>query len=248
MNFEERIQKFNDLIKNSKNIVFLGGAGVSTESGLPDFRGKNGLYNTHDVKFDKYSPEFLLSRDCLYKKSNVFYEYYRQKLDFRNYFPNITHKVLAIMENKGKMSSIITQNIDGLHQKAGSKTVYEIHGTISKNYCRKCRKIFDENFIFENKDPIPQCECGGMVRPDVVLYGEQLPYDELNSASNAIAEADLIIVGGTSLTTYPTANLIPTWGSHAKLVIINREKTFLDDKCEVRFFEDLGEVFSKIEY
>lgn len=248
MTFEEKIKKFNSLIQDSKKIVFFGGAGVSTESGIPDFRSKDGLYNTMDVKFEKYSPEYLLSRDCLCKEPEVFFEFYRQKLDCREIEPNITHKVLAEMEKKGKLSSIITQNIDGLHQKAGSERVWEIHGTTLKNYCKKCGKHYHPDYIFYNNEPIPLCECGGIIRPNVVLYGESLPSLAWNEAYTELAEADLIIVGGTSLTVYPAAQFIEEQARFKKVVLINRDTTSIDNECEIVFHESIGEVFSKIEF
>lgn len=166
----EQLKKY---IEESNNIVFFGGAGVSTESGILDFRSKNGLYNQHDIQFDKYEPEYLLSRECLYHNPKVFYEFYRQKMDTRNIEPNITHKVLAKMEEAGKLSAIITQNIDGLHQKAGSKNVFEIHGTTQRNYCSKCGKEYNSDYIFDTNETIPKCECRGLIRPDVTLYGEK---------------------------------------------------------------------------
>lgn len=247
MTFEEKIKKFNGLIQDSKKIVFFGGAGVSTESGIPDFRSKDGLYNTMDVKFEKYSPEFLLSRECLQYEPGVFFEFYRQKLNCEGIEPNITHKVLAEMEKKGKLSSIITQNIDGLHQKAGSEDVWEIHGTTRENYCKRCGKRFPADYIFKNEEPIPHCECGGIVRPNVVLYGESLPAFAYNEAYTDIAEADLIIVGGTSLTVYPAANFIQEQVRFKKVVLINREATSIDEECEIVFHENIGEVFSRIE-
>lgn len=248
MNFEERIEKLNELIKNAKKIVFFGGAGVSTESGIPDFRSKDGLYNTMDVKFEKYSPEYLLSRDCLYKEPKVFFEFYRQKMNCEGIEPNITHKILARMEAAGKLTSVITQNIDGLHQKAGSKRVWEIHGTTLKNYCRKCGKRLDGDYIFKNVESVPHCECGGMVRPEVVLYGESLPSYAYDEAYTDLAEADLIIVGGTSLSVYPAASFIEEQIRFKKVVLINRDETSLDNQCELVFHESLGEVFSRIEF
>ena len=255
MTFEERILKFNELIKNAKKIVFFGGAGVSTESGIPDFRSKDGLYNTMDVKFEKYSPEYLLSRDCLYREPEVFFEFYRQKMNCEGIEPNITHKVLAQMEAAGKLTSVITQNIDGLHQKAGSKRVWEIHGTTLKNHCRVCGQPYEADYIFKSKEAVPRCkeddylfECGGIIRPNVVLYGESLPSYAYNEAYTDLAEADLIIVGGTSLSVYPAANFIEEQVRFKKVVLINRDETSLDDQCELVFHESLGEVFSKIEF
>lgn len=254
MNFEERIEKLNKLIAESKKIVFFGGAGVSTESGIPDFRSKDGLYNTLGVQFEKYSPEYLLSHDCLIREPEVFFEFYRQKLNCEGIEPNITHKVLAEMEKKGKLSSIITQNIDGLHQKTGSKKVWEIHGTTLVNYCIRCGQLFPTDYIFKNKEAVPHChedgyvdECGGIIRPNVVLYGEALPSIAWNEAYNDLAEADLIIVGGTSLTVYPAANFIQEQVRFKKVVLINREATSIDEECEIVFHENIGEVFSRIE-
>ena len=246
MNFEERINKLNKLIKESKKIVFFGGAGVSTESGIPDFRSKDGLYNTMDVKFEKYSPEYLLSRDCLYKEPEVFFEFYRQKMNCEGIEPNITHKVLAQMEAAGKLTSVITQNIDGLHQKAGSKRVWEIHGTTLKNYCKKCGKHYPPDYIFYNSESIPHCECDGIIRPNVVLYGESLPSFAWNEAYTELAKADLIIVGGTSLTVYPAAQFIEEQVRFKKVVLINRDTTPIDNECEIVFHESIGEVFSRI--
>lgn len=248
MNFEERIEKLNELIKNAKKIVFFGGAGVSTESGIPDFRSKDGLYNTMDVKFEKYSPEYLLSHDCLYKKPEVFFEFYRQKMNCEGIEPNITHKVLAQMEAAGKLTSVITQNIDGLHQKAGSKRVWEIHGTTLKNHCRICGQPYSTDYIFKSKEAVPRCKCNGIIRPDVVLYGESLPSYAYDEAYTDLAEADLIIVGGTSLSVYPAANFIEEQIRFKKVVLINRDETSLDDQCELVFHENLGEVFSKIKF
>lgn len=167
------------------------------------------MYNQHDVQFDKYEPEYLLSRECLYNNPKVFYEFYRQKMDTRNIEPNITHKVLAKMEQIGKLEAIVTQNIDGLHQKAGSKNVFEIHGTTRRNYCSKCKMEYHPDFIFNTKDAIPKCECRGLIRPDVTLYGENLPTKAVDNSLSAISHADMLIIGGTSLQVYPAATLFP---------------------------------------
>ena len=235
-------------IEESKNIVFFGGAGVSTESGIPDFRSKDGLYNQHDVQFDEYKPEYLLSRECLYNNPKVFYEFYRQKMDVRNFEPNITHKVLAKMEEIGKLKAIVTQNIDGLHQKAGSKNVYEIHGTTQRNYCSKCKMEYHPDFLFNTKEIIPKCECRGLIRPDVVLYGENLPEEAVKNALNAIENADCLIVGGTSLQVYPAAAILTHFtGEH--LIIINNEEINvpLNPDTDMMIVDSLGNVFSEIE-
>ena len=241
-------EQLREYIEESNNIVFFDGAGVSTESGIPDFRSKDGLYNQHDVQFDKYEPEYLLSRECLYNNSKVFYEFYRQKMDTRNIEPNITHKVLAKMEEIGKLKAIVTQNIDGLHQKAGSKNVFEIHGTTQRNYCSKCKKEYHSDFLFDTKETIPKCECGGLIRPDVTLYGENLPNEAVNGAVEAISNADMLIIGGTSLQVYPAANYISYFkGNH--LVVINREKiqVLLNEDTDLMIVDSLGNVFSEIE-
>ena len=245
---DDKIKKLLKFINESNNIVFFGGAGVSTESGIPDFRSKDGLYNQHDIQFEQYSPEYLLSRDCLYNNPKVFYEFYKQKMDTRNYEPNITHKVLAKLEDMGKLKAIVTQNIDGLHQKAGSKNVYEIHGTTNINYCGKCRKEYDSDYIFDSEETIPKCECRGLIRPKVTLYGESLPKDAVNDALNAIANADMLIVAGTSLQVYPAANFIYEFkGEH--LVVINKEelKIHLNDETDLIICDSMGKVFEEID-
>lgn len=217
------IEKLQRFIDESNHIVFFGGAGVSTESGVPDFRSKDGLYNQHDIQFEKYEPEYLLSHTCLMRQPEVFFEYYRQKMDARHVRPNITHEYLARLEESGKLSAVITQNIDGLHQKAGSKKVCELHGTTLRNYCSRCKKEFSENYIYESEERIPRCECGGMVRPAVTLYEEALPEGAFEFAIQEIMNADMLIVAGTSLKVYPAAGLIRYFkGKH--IVVINREK------------------------
>ena len=236
-------EKLREYIEESNNIVFFGGAGVSTESGIPDFRSKNGLYNQHDIQFEKYNPEYLLSRECLYNNPKVFYEFYRQKMDTRNIEPNITHKVLAKMEKMGKLKAIVTQN-----QKAGSKNVFEIHGTTQKNYCSKCKMEYHSDFLFNTKETIPKCECGGLIRPDVTLYGENLPNDAVNGAIRAIRDAEMLIIGGTSLKVYPAANYI-SYFSGRHLVIINREKiqVLMNEDTDLIIVDSLGNVFSEID-
>lgn len=241
-------EKLKEYIKESNNIVFFGGAGVSTESGIPDFRSKDGLYNQHDVQFDKYEPEYLLSRECLYNNPKIFYEFYRQKMDTRNVEPNVTHKVLAKMEEMGKLKAIVTQNIDGLHQKAGSKNVFEIHGTTQRNYCSKCKREYHSDFLFDTKETIPKCECGGLIRPDVTLYGENLPNEAVNGAVEAISNADMLIIGGTSLKVYPAAHYI-SYFSGRHLVVINMEKiqVLLNEDADLMIVDSLGNVFSEID-
>ncbi len=242
----EQVEKLRDLIESSNYIVFFGGAGVSTESGIPDFRSKDGLYNQHDVRFDMYQPEYLLSHSCLYYEPKVYYEFHRQKMDTRSIEPNNAHKYLAALEKEGKLKAVVTQNIDGLHQKAGSKVVYEIHGSALRNYCMSCGKEFPSDYIFESEEPIPKCSCGGTVRPDITLYEEGLPEDQVSGAIDAIARADMLIIGGTSLTVYPAASFINYFRGN-KLVIINR------DHIDVRRAENtlvinqkIGEVFTEL--
>lgn len=240
----EKLQKFID---ESENIVFFGGAGVSTESGVPDFRSKDGLYNQHDVQFEKFDPEYLLSHSCLVDHPKVFYEYYRQKMDARNVEPNITHKVLARMEEEGKLLAVVTQNIDGLHQKAGSKKVYELHGTTLRNYCAWCKKEYPSDYLFESSDAVPKCTCGGQIRPDVTLYEEVLSDEAVNGAIRAIANADMLIIGGTSLRVYPAASYVHYFrGKH--LVVINREEldVRLDPENDLFICGSLGEVFREL--
>ena len=240
------VERLKELIDASDNVVFFGGAGVSTESGIPDFRIKDGLYNQHDVRFDMYQPEYLLSHSCLVYEPKVYYEFHRQKMDTRNIEPNNAHKYLARLEEMGKLKAIVTQNIDGLHQKAGSKVVYEIHGSALRNYCMSCGKEFPSDYIFESKEPIPRCSCGGVVRPDITLYEEGLPEDQVSGAIDSIARADMLIIGGTSLTVYPAASFV-NYFRGKNLVIINR------DKIDVRQAENtlvinrkIGELFAEL--
>lgn len=227
-------------IKDAKKIVFFGGAGVSTESGLKDFRSKDGLYNE---RYD-YPPEEILSHHFFVDHTDLFYDFYREKLNINGCKPNVTHKVLAEMEKKGKLSSVITQNIDGFHQDAGSKKVLELHGSIKRNYCRKCHKFYDEKAIFESKG-IPKCSCGGVLKPDVVLYEEGLDNDVMEEAIREIATCDLLIIGGTSLNVYPAASFIRYFrGNH--MVLINRDSTPYDSMCDLVIHANLGDVFSKI--
>ena len=242
--FEDKIKQLNDLIAKSNRIVFFGGAGVSTESGIPDFRSTDGLYNQHDVQFDGFEPEYLLSRSCLCKHPAVFYEFYRQKLDCRTIEPNITHYKLAELEKCGKLLSVVTQNIDGLHQKAGSKRVLELHGSVLRNYCVRCGKFHSAEFV-KNCDGVPRCTCGGTVKPDVVLYEEGLNGDTIEKAIDAMFDADMLIVGGTSLTVYPAAGLIRYYRGH-RLVLINRDTTPYDRHADLVFHESLGDIFKQL--
>ena len=237
---ENKIDKFIYLLNSSNNIVFFGGAGVSTESGIPDFSSKDGLYNqTYD-----YPPEQILSHTFFMKHTEEFYKFYKNKMNSLNYEPNITHKKLVDLEKEGKLKAIITQNIDGLHQKAGSKTVYELHGSIYRNYCMKCNKFCDANYIFTSTS-IPTCSCSGIIKPDVVLYEEDLDDSTWFNAINAISKADMLIVAGTSLTVYPASSLI-NYYSGKKLVLINKDSTQYDSLANLVINDNLGNIFSKI--
>ena len=235
------LEKLISWIKESNNIVFFGGAGVSTESGIKDFRSVDGLYNE---KY-KYPPEEILSHHFFIEHPKEFYEFYKDKLNTINIEPNITHKVLKELEDIGKCKMIITQNIDGLHEKAGSKNIILLHGTIMKNYCTKCNKFYDAKFIFE-KGEIPQCNCGGIIKPDVVLYEESLEKDNITNAIKAIEEADLLIIGGTSLNVYPAAGFIQYFHGKHK-VLINKDKTPYDKSCDLVIHDSLGKIFKEIE-
>ena len=242
----EEVNKLKELIDESDNIVFFGGAGVSTESGIPDFRSKDGLYNQHDVRFDMYQPEYLLSHSCLVYEPKVYYEFHRQKMDTRNIEPNNAHKYLAALEKTGKLKAIVTQNIDGLHQKAGSRVVYEIHGSALRNYCMSCGKEYPADYIFESTEPIPKCSCGGTIRPDITLYEEGLPDDQVDGAISSIASADMLIIGGTSLTVYPAASFI-NYFRGKNLVIINQSEIHVSGAQNTLIIrEKIGQVFTEL--
>ncbi len=243
---EEKIDLFADILRASEDVAFLGGAGVSTESGIPDFRSKNGLYHKTEKRFSKYRPEYLLSYPCLKKEPEVFFDYYRKNLDARAIEPNAAHLALTGLGQAGILKGIITQNIDGLHQKAGSKNVYEIHGTIWHNHCISCRKEYDVDYIFESRDPVPKCtECGKMVRPDVTLYGEMLPTRAYEAAVGLIRIADCLIIGGTSLEVGSAAQLAHMYhGKH--LIIINKSKTHMEGKADLVFHDSIGKVFGAV--
>lgn len=237
---DEKIQQFKKLVYESNKIVFFGGAGVSTESGIPDFRSKDGLYNQ---QYD-YPPETILSHSFFVNNTEEFYRFYKTKMNSLNYEPNITHIKLAELENKGKVKAIITQNIDGLHQKAGSKIVYELHGSVLRNYCTKCNKFYEAKYVF-NSIGVPKCTCGGIIKPDVVLYQEGLDDNTVTNSIKAIQNADLLIVAGTSLTVWPAASLI-NYFEGKNLVLINRDTTPYDKKANLVINESLGKVFNEI--
>ena len=237
---EEKIEKLKELINKSNNIVFFGGAGVSTESGIPDFRSKDGLYNQ---KYD-YPPEEILSHDFFINHTEEFYKFYKDKMNSLKYKPNITHIKLANLEKEGKLKAVITQNIDGLHQKAGSKNVYELHGSVLRNYCMNCNKFYDAEYVFNNKD-VPKCECGGIIKPDVVLYGETLDDYTVTKSIEMITNADLMIVAGTSLMVQPASGLLNYFRGN-NLVLINRDTTPYDNIANLVINESLGKVFKNI--
>lgn len=236
----EKLEILKQWIKDSNRIVFFGGAGVSTESGIPDFRSVDGLYSQ---KFD-YPPETIISHTFYEQKPEYFFRFYREKMLPLGFEPNITHKVLAKWEEEGKLSAVVTQNIDGLHQKAGSKTVYELHGSVLRNYCARCGKFHSAEFIKESTG-IPRCVCGGIVKPDVVLYEEGLDQTTIEKSIMAIHDADMLIVAGTSLTVYPAAGLIRYYQGK-KLVLINRDETPYDSYADFVIHDSLGNVFSEL--
>lgn len=235
------LNTFKQWIKESSHIVFFGGAGVSTESGIPDFRSVDGLYHQ---KYD-YPPETILSHSFFLRKTEAFYDFYRDKMICPNAKPNITHQTLARLEQSGKLAAVVTQNIDGLHQAAGSKTVYELHGSVHRNYCTKCRKFYNIQTILESRG-VPHCECGGIIKPDVVLYEEGLEDSVVSGAIRAISTADMLIVGGTSLAVYPAAGLLQYYSGN-RLVLINKSATPIDNQADLLLQCSLGEVFSQIE-
>ena len=229
------------MVSDAHAIVFFGGAGVSTESGIPDFRSVDGLYNQ---KYD-YPPETILSHTFFMKKPEAFFRFYRDKMLPLDAKPNKAHLKLAEWEKEGKLLAVVTQNIDGLHQAAGSKKVYELHGSVHRNYCMKCGKSYPPEYIRDSKEAIPACTCGGRIKPDVVLYEEGLDNDVVSGAVSAIRQADMLIVAGTSLTVYPAAGLIRYFrGKH--MVLINRDATPMDYECDLVIHDKVGEVLSSL--
>ena len=235
-----KINKLYEMIEESNNIVFFSGAGVSTDSGIKDFRSEDGLYN---VKY-KYPAEQMLSSDMFYSHTEDFYEFYKDNFNCLEVKPNIIHKYLQKLEDSGKLKAIITQNIDGLHSKAGNKKVYEIHGSIYKNHCLDCNKQYDGEYIFKAK-LVPKCSCGGIIKPDVVLFGEQLPVC-FNYAIEEITKADMLIVAGTSLTVQPASNLVSLFKGRY-LVILNNTKTNYDSKADLVINDSLKNIFEQLE-
>ena len=236
----DKIETLKKWISESNRIVFFGGAGVSTESGIPDFRSVDGLYSQ---KFD-YPPETIISHSFFLRDPEYFFRFYREKMLPLGFEPNITHKVLARWESEGKLSAVVTQNIDGLHQKAGSQRVCELHGSVLRNYCIRCGKSYSAEFI-KSSVGVPTCDCGGIVKPDVVLYEESLDGNTLEKSIAAIQNADLLMVAGTSLTVYPAAGLVNYYRGN-RLVLINRDETPYDTQADLVFHENLGDIFSRI--
>lgn len=232
-------EKLEKIIDESNNIVFFGGAGVSTESGIPDFRSRDGLYNQ---KY-KYPPEEILSHTFFMNNTEDFYNFYRDKIIKYDAKPNAAHIRLAELEKEGKLKAVVTQNIDGLHYDAGSKNVFELHGSIRRNHCMKCGKFFTLNYI-KSSEGVPRCECGGVIKPDVVLYEESLDDKTVEGAVSAIQKADVLIVGGTSLTVYPAAGFLRYYkGNH--LVLINKTRTPIDDKAELALYGSIGDILRR---
>ena len=237
MNTFEQLQ---EVIDNSRRIVFFGGAGVSTESGIPDFRSVDGLYNQ---KYD-YPPEEILSHTFFERKPEEFFRFYRDKMLALDKKPNSAHLKLAELEKAGKLLAVVTQNIDGLHQAAGSRKVFELHGSVLRNYCRRCRRFYSAQFI-KDSEGVPTCECGGVIKPDVVLYEEGLDDSTVNGALSAIMQADTLIIAGTSLTVYPAAGFIRYFRGDT-VVLINRDKTPFDSRADLVYHEKVGELLGKL--
>lgn len=238
---KNKTDRLAEIISESSKIVFFGGAGVSTESGIPDFRSSGGIF----AQPSELPPEEIVSHEYFLAHPESFYKFYRERMLFPEAQPNAAHKYLAKLEKVGKLSAVVTQNIDGLHQAAGSKSVYELHGSVHRNYCMKCGKFFGLDHIV-NCDGAPHCDCGGLIKPDVVLYGEALDDRVVSGAVKAISRADTLIIGGTSLAVYPAAGFIYYFnGKH--LVIINKSSTFADSSAELSVNDNIGEVFSALD-
>lgn len=236
----DKMETLKQWVDESQQIVFFGGAGVSTESGIPDFRSVDGLYRQ---KFE-YPPETIISHSFYERRQEYFFNFYREKMLPLGFAPNITHKVLARWEREGKLNAVVTQNIDGLHQKAGSENVLELHGSVLRNYCTRCHKFHSAEFVKESTG-VPRCDCGGIVKPDVVLYEEGLDQDTIERSVWAISHADLLIVAGTSLTVYPAAGLVDFYRGN-RLVLINRDETPYDYRANLVFHQSLGEIFAQL--
>ena len=247
--FDDRINYFKKMINESHRIIFFGGAGVSTGSGIPDFRSANGLYNNIDEEFKNFKPEYLLSSECLNHNPKVFFSFYRKKMDARNYKPNSCHLKLAQLEKEGKMLGVITQNIDMLHEEAGTEKIFKLHGTIGKNHCMKCGAEYDINKVFDSPTLLPRCEkCNkgyNIVRPDVTLYNEKLPEKALQGAFEIMPEGDMLIIAGTSLQVSPACDLV-SYFQGKYIVVINKEPISFDTYADIVFREDICEVFNNL--
>ncbi len=238
--YEKEVEELQKIIDDSSRIVFFGGAGVSTESGIPDFRSADGIYHQQY----KYSPEQVVSHSFFMQHTEVFYDFYKEKMMILDAKPNPAHYKLAELEKAGRLTAVVTQNIDGLHQAAGSRTVYELHGSIHRNYCMDCGRFYDAQYVKQSSG-IPRCECGGIIKPDVVLYEEGLDPKTIQGAVEAIASADTLIIGGTSLVVYPAAGFIDYFsGKH--LVVINKSETAKTVRAELSIAAPIGEIFSRI--
>ena len=239
--YEKETEQLQKIIDDSERIVFFGGAGVSTESGIPDFRSADGIYHQHY----RYSPEEVVSHTFFVRHTEAFYEFYKDKMMFLDAEPNAAHRKLAELEQAGKLTAVVTQNIDGLHQAAGSRRVYELHGSIHRNYCMDCGRSYSAKYV-KGAEGIPRCECGGIIKPDVVLYEEGLDSNTINGAVRAISEADTLIIGGTSLVVYPAAGFIDYFrGKH--LVVINKSETSRAVRAELTIAAPIGEILGQIE-
>ncbi|GHU56864.1 NAD-dependent protein deacetylase [Clostridia bacterium] len=239
--YHERLVKFKEIAANSENIVFFGGAGVSTESGIPDFRSQDGLYN----QSYKHSPETIISKSFFYRNTSEFYRFYKDKMLYKGARPNPAHIKLAELERDGKLLAVITQNIDNLHQEAGSKNVLELHGSVHRNFCQDCGRAFAGIDVILDAEDVPRCACGGIIKPDVVLYEEPLAPDILEKSIKAIEQADTLIIGGTSLVVYPAAGLVNYFhGKH--IVVINKAQISANSRAELLFDENIGKVFGDL--
>lgn len=237
----KQLQQLQEMVDRSRRIVFFGGAGVSTESGIPDFRSVDGLYNQRY----KYPPEVMLSHSFYVAHTEEFFDFYRTKMLYLDAQPNAAHKKLAELETAGKLTAVVTQNIDGLHQKAGSKNVLELHGSVHRNFCQRCHKMYDAEFMLHSTG-IPTCTCGGKVKPDVVLYEESLDQHTLTKALDAIEHADMLIIGGTSLAVYPAASLVNYYRGD-RLVLINKSTTPMDQNANLAIQGSIGEALGAIQ-
>lgn len=239
--YEKETEQLQKIIDDSERIVFFGGAGVSTESGIPDFRSADGIYHQHY----RYSPEEVVSHTFFMRHTEAFYEFYKDKMMILDAEPNAAHRKLAELEQAGKLTAVVTQNIDGLHQAAGSRRIYELHGSIHRNYCMDCGRSYSAEYV-KGAEGIPRCECGGIIKPDVVLYEEGLDSNTINGAVRAISEADTLIIGGTSLVVYPAAGFIDYFrGKH--LVVINKSETGRAVRAELTIAAPIGEILGQIE-